>query len=432
MFKNWYRLGVSLTTLLALAFGPAAPSAMAAGGVVVLPNGGLWEVCQSAALDPLTGVIALTGSAGYNTLAASLLPSGDLNAAFRGGIVVTSVGGGRSGSNACAVQTDGKVLSGGSFTYSGRNGFALVRYNTNGTLDKTFNKTGMVQTKFTDNAFISAMVLQPDGKIVVTGTFATRVITARYTANGKLDSSFGSGGIVLAPAFPDSSSSGSSIALQGDKIIVGANAFHNPAHRMKLIRYFPNGALDVSFGDSGVASFFADGFYGTFLGDIVVDPLDGSIVATGWSNDNQLGQLTLARFNSDGGLDLSFGNGQGHQGFITFFPEVVDPSGPWWVSFRATSVALDDFGRIVIAGFREDLVGRTILVARFFDDGTPDTGDTGFNNRAGYAADVPGGATAVLVQPDGNIVAAGTITSGSTSSIVVVRYLPNGTPDPDF
>ncbi len=439
MFKNWYRLGVSLTTLFVLAFGPAAPSAMADGGVVVLPNGGLYEVCYSAALDPLTGVIALTGFAGSNTLAASLLPSGELNAAFRGGIVLTDVSnvGLMSVSNACAVQPDGKVLSGGWFHYMAggraKYGFALVRYNTNGTLDKTFNKSGMVKTKLAETAWINAMVLQPDGKTVVTGRYGGKLITARYTTSGQLDSSFGSGGIVLAPSSVGSSS-GSSIALQGDKIIVGATDFSGNNDTMKLIRYSTKGVLDVSFGVLGVASFAAGGsFYGSQLHGIVVDPLDdNSIVAAGKSGDGQRYHLTLARFTSGGILDPSFGNGQGTQGYITFQPEPND--------FIAQSVALDGIGRIVTAGYYFEYgTGGSrdhILVARFLDNGTPDPGfNGGVNGGVGYAADFSGDAQSVLVQPDGSIVAAGLIHSDtlpSTSEIVVVRYVDNGTPDLGF
>ena len=130
-------------------------------------------------------------------------------------------------------------------------GFAVVRYNTNGTLDKTFNKTGIVKTNFsTNNEEIRAMVVQPNGSIVVAGQSSNStntVILARYTTSGALDTTFGSGGTFIDPIPTINGHSVSwlevtAIALQSDGyIIVGAEAaLANQPIQMLLIAYTPS------------------------------------------------------------------------------------------------------------------------------------------------------------------------------------------------
>lgn len=191
MSKNQCWLGVGLMTLFA--FGLGLPSALAQNGMYVFPPDN-WSV-SAAAWDPFTDDIMVvgTGISGFGEfVAASVSSSGTLNTAFGGGVVPTQVSSTKTPENwayACAVQpADGKLLSGGFSSYAQGNGFALVRYNTNGKLDTTFNKTGIVTTNFSsNNETITAMALQGDGKIVVSGqsrNLSHTMITARYTTSG--------------------------------------------------------------------------------------------------------------------------------------------------------------------------------------------------------------------------------------------------------
>src|SRR5438445_8472740 len=141
--------------------------------------------------------------------------AGDLDPTFgTGGMVMTDINRSTDIANAVAVQADGKLVVVGQ-TYKNNDysteDFAVTRYNTDGTLDNTFGRGGKVRTDFPGLAAVSsAVVIQPDGKIVVAGgafpqfTFAGNFEVVRYNPNGSLDRSFGNGGIVRT-TFPEGS-----------------------------------------------------------------------------------------------------------------------------------------------------------------------------------------------------------------------------------
>ena len=147
VFKNCNRLGVSLTTLFA--FGLGLPAAFAQ--VVTLPTAGDGWAVMAAALDPETDDIMVAGtgvSAFGEFVASSVAYSGSVNTNFGGGLVTTQVSKPSIPDNwcyACAVQSDGKLLAGGFYSYATGSGFALVRYNTDGTLDTKFGTKGIVE-----------------------------------------------------------------------------------------------------------------------------------------------------------------------------------------------------------------------------------------------------------------------------------------------
>ncbi|MCR4411146.1 MAG: hypothetical protein NUV77_01835 [Thermoguttaceae bacterium] len=456
MLNHSKSLWLGLIALAVAALGPAAPWALADGGMVTLPVpidptiAPIGGVAYDVALDAVTGKIYVAGVSSAKTLAGSVLPNGDLNIDFGGGVVLTKVnatiGGfaGRDYCYACAVQQlDGKLVTGGGYIegkpYKQSYGFALVRYNPNGTLDTTFNTQydrkgrvvggGIVKTLLGTNAtsceaIIYGMALQGK-KILVTGKHPSGCVAlARYTDGGLLDAEFGSGGFVVT-TIPGA---GTSIALHDDGIVVGASKLNaNP-----VVRFNANGALDTSFGTGGVATFAVPnappGAYGTDLSAIAVDPVDQSIVVTGRYGDGQHYRVALARFTAEGDLDETFGSGSG---YITFQP---------WQDgdYSPESVAVDADANIVVAGNStyDEGASRNVLIARFDEFGAPDN----TFNGCGYAEDFPGEAHAMLIQPDGNIVAAGSvIIAGSGSNIdptiyaaFIVRYLPDGTPDLSF
>ena len=141
------------------------------------------------------------------SFAANLPLAGSLDPSFGGGGVVThSLGSGEYPSiSAIAVQPDGKiVVAGGS--PPGDHGLLLARYLADGSPDPSFGDGGYVETKFTYWAFADAVALQPDGKIVVAGSsyqaegnYDSEFTLARYNPNGSLDTSFGTGGITNTP-----------------------------------------------------------------------------------------------------------------------------------------------------------------------------------------------------------------------------------------
>jgi uncharacterized delta-60 repeat protein len=171
------------------------------------------------------------------------------------------------------------------------NNFAIARLNTDGTLDGTFGSGGMVVTDFNnveDNA--SSVVIQPDGKIVVGGsreTFephSTAFALARYNSNGSLDTAFGSGGKVVTDFEEGHSEDVQYLFLQADgKILAVGNLYGYVTralqHEIVLARYNSNGTADSTFGNNGKFRIYFDRI-ATYLGGAELQP-DGKILISG-------------------------------------------------------------------------------------------------------------------------------------------------------
>lgn len=355
--------------------------------------------------------------------------SGSLDTSFgTGGKTATSIGN-YDTARAVIVQPDGKIVAAGFANNSTTlNDFALVRYNPNGTFDTGFGTGGKVTTDFpigrTDTAYAAA--LQPDGKIVVAGSSYTGsslsmdFAVARYNANGTLDAGFGTGGRVLT-AVGSSYEEAYAVAVQADGKIIAAGYTGNGSNGndFALVRYNANGTLDTSFGKSGKTIIdFSGG--NDYIQDIVVQK-DGKIVAAGHSSV----ELALARFNSDGTPDESFGT----------YGKVVMAA----VS-TGHGVALQSDGKIVVAGtvdrHNPDMtVNVDFALARFNVDGSIDEAfgsggvvTTDFGSNSDYARDV-------VIQTDGKIVVAGEVLNiaGNTNmDFAFARFNADGSPDNGF
>ncbi len=269
----------------------------------------------------------------YNFALTRYLADGNLDTSFgSGGKVTTDMGGNKNDfGSALALQPDGKLVAAG---YSDSFNFALVRYLADGNLDTSFGSDGKVTTNFGANGAGKALVLQPDGFIVVAGYSNGDFALARYLADGSLDPSFGTGGSVTTDFGSDDE--GKSVALQPDgRIVVAGYSNGNFA----LARYLADGSLDPSFGNGGIVT---TDFGAGDVGQSVTLQPDGRIVVAGYSyigygNDD----IALARYLADGSLDPSFGTG----GIVTTDFGSDD---------EGKSVALQPDGRIVVAGIRAD------------------------------------------------------------------------------
>jgi uncharacterized delta-60 repeat protein len=369
-------------------------------------------------LPRLVATAALVAIALFATAGSATAAPSDLDPSFNGtGYTLTSVSP-SSGANAVIVQPNSKLIAVGAGldAYGNQNSFALARYNADGTLDSSFGSGGEVTTTFPSFTAGSgnAAVLQPDGKIIVAGmasSYSTGDVfaLARYNSDGTLDASFGSGGLVATPLSTFTYGGAQAVALQGDGKIVVAGTVDQGGQVFGVARYNSDGSLDTTFGVDGLA--IAPFYYWeqAAASGVAVQP-DGKIVVAGTG----AALVTLARFNSDGTLDSSFGSGGEAQPAYGY----------------AYSIALQGDGKIVTAG--RDLNG-FLMVARSNTDGTP---DNGFGNggeatinlspTAVYAA-----ANAVQIQNNGKIVAAGSA-SGNSSYFAVARFNPDGTTDGTF
>jgi len=228
--------------------------------------------------------------------------NGTLDGTFgSGGKATTVIGGTDSGAFPIVQQNDGKLVVAGG---SGSN-MALARYNPNGTLDGTFGSGGTVTTVGPQTAF--ALVLQNDGKLVAAGRSSDGLAFAlvRYDADGTLDGTFGSGGIVTT-SFGSYAGVLGLVLQSNGKLVAAGYASVGPTNEFALARYNPDGTLDGNFGSGGTVTTAIGSAAGA---NAVVTQSDGKLIAGGLAEVSGVLQFALVRYNSDGTLDGTFGSG---------------------------------------------------------------------------------------------------------------------------
>jgi len=191
-----------------------------------------------------------------------------------------------------------------------------------GNLDPTFGTDGKVLTDFDHSTDIAnGVAVQADGKLVVVGTTYINndfsgedFAVARYNPDGTLDKTFGAGGKVQTD-FPGLAAVASSVVVQPDgKIVVAGGAFplFTFLGDFKVVRYNSNGSLDTSFGNGGIVT--TNFPQGSYAFDVALQP-DGKIIAAGTvfvdfnPGESSDTDFALARYNADGTPDTTFGNG---------------------------------------------------------------------------------------------------------------------------
>ncbi len=340
----------------------------------------------------------------YNT-------DGSLDATFgSGGKVITYIGNlGYGFATSVAIQPDGKIIAGGSNDAYGdaSYNFLLARYNTDGSLDTAFGSGGKVVTAFNHEAGLRDIAIQSDGKIVAVGNSGGNYedptfLLARYNANGSLDGSFGTGGIVANGFGALAYATAGVIQSDGKIVAVGTNG-----NAFALARYNSDGSLDVSFGTGGKVLTTFDGF--TVAEDVLIQT-DGKILAVGRSYTTSY-YFALARYNTNGTLDASFG--VGGKVATTF------SSGGGY----ARAAAIQSDGKIVAVGTSGNDINNRFTVLRYNADGSP---DVSFGSGGTVMTQISGNfdsANAVKIQSDGKIVVGGTFASlGNFGRFALVRY----------
>jgi uncharacterized delta-60 repeat protein len=198
------------------------------------------------------------------------------------------------------TQSDNKILLLGNAydVYAYNKGFGLVRYNSDGSLDRSFSEDGIVYTQLYANLIDAT--LQTDGKILALNNgSADNTILMRYDSNGFLDKIFSGDGLLSYELFQ-----AHAIELQTDgKILVVGDSYNNG---ISLIRYNPNGSLDTSFSKDGVVT-VQIGINWDY-GESVTVQDDGKILVAGFTDVNDSNRdFALIRLNPDGTLDKTFG-----------------------------------------------------------------------------------------------------------------------------
>jgi uncharacterized delta-60 repeat protein len=369
--------------------------------------------------------------------------------------------------SAIAETADGKLIVAG--LIGGKPG--VVRYNANGTLDTTFGTGGRTVSPF--NTFFSSakITLQTDGKIVFAGTWwdpsisQTVSAVARVNADGTMDTSFDGDGVLIIDysakslviqadgkiivgssgsngefalarlnpnGSPDTSFSGdgwatsgplnggggaSGLAIRGDGKIVAVGGYVPGAtgHDVAAALFNPDGSLDTTFGSAGLATVDFGGWAWDEARDVVVQP-DNRIVVLGFKNDQSYtNDIGLVRFNANGTLDATFGNGTGK--VLSDLASGGD---------EPVGIALQSDGKFVVASSSASgtsLDNRNFVAARYLPDGRI---DATFGNRGYVITDFGASwefAADMLIQSDGGIVLAGHTTTPTTGpDLALVRY----------
>lgn len=310
--------------------------------------------------------------------------------------------------------------------------FALVRYHPDGSFDNSFSFDGQVSLDFQGGSDeqCAAMLIQPDGKIVVAGisVLAGNVTIAlvRYLSDGTLDTSFDGDGMVLTD-LGNTNEVVYDLAWQPDgKLLVSGAFVDGGARDVLLLRYLPDGSLDTDFSFDGHVS---DGHVSLSIGASndygisILQPGDGRILVTGATEVGGGHDLFIARFESDGSLDYTFGS----SGKITASYSSLNDV--FW-----DAVYWND--RIIVAGQSLGATNYDIIVARFLSDGSPDT-DFSFDGVVTTSFTIGGTdqsdeARALAVQPDGKILVVGATESGTALEFAVARYNWDGSLDLGF
>lgn len=264
--------------------------------------------------------------------------------------VVTTVVGWSSMASSVVVQPDGKiVVAGGTGWRSSK--IAIVRYNSNGSLDMNFGVSGTLVIDLGRYDYATALTLQPDGKIVAAGNSSERMVVVRSTVSGTLDTSFNSTGIVTT-SLPGSYPRIWAVALQSSGKIVAVGEDGASEDNTLLARYTTTGTLDTGFGVGGIVTTSIDS--GTDRATSVAVQSDDKIVIGGVGYDGNRPNFAAARYLPSGSLDAGFGSG----GIVTSSIGLSESTG--------SSVAVQPDGKVLLAGYSSnDDIKHDLAVVRY-------------------------------------------------------------------
>jgi|SRR5579862_898421 len=283
---------------------------------------------------------------------------------------------------AAAVQSNGSIVVAG--TASGTNQpsvFAIARFTPGGQLDTTFGDGGLVTTAISGNSALSAVIVQPNGQIVVGGASASGLrhmpestVLVRYNLNGSLDTTFGTGGIVQ-----EVTSVGEPLALaqlsNGDYLAVTGNPL-SPEEGV-VAEFSSTGVLQSTVTPATVVA--ASPSTPELVNPVIFQPNGDYIWAETVGNGFQRQAAEAFRFSETGVADPSFTSIK-----ITFGGQNIN---------EPQALALQSNGQIVVGGMSG--------LARLNSNGQLDTTFGIGGSLATFQV------TGLLIQTDGKIVAIG-------------------------
>lgn len=395
--------GTSSTGSSELASGALDPTFGVAGWAFHTTGTGAAGRIHAVAIQPDGKLVAAgmtSAAATLNDIAVlRLLPSGELDTTWGGtGMITTDITSLDQGANAIVLQSDGRVLVAGGYNTSSNN-FFVARYLSNGTLDTTFNTTGILTS--TDYHIANAVALTSDGKAVFGGSslFTTiDFLVGRLNTDGTVDPGFG----VVTTTLSTLIDRVYTVLPYPDGRILAAGG---TVTSLAVARYLSNGTLDSTFGTGGKTVSNLGGIFNAIRGAAFLP--DGKIVMGAWGTASLFPTFAMLRYLSNGVLDSSF---QGTGGSFLSTPGI---------NF-GNAMATQSDGKLIVGG----TTSSNFSMTRFLTDGNI---DSSFGVAGLVTADYNGGTDqgqSIAIQNDGKIVVGGLCTRGITTSYCLSRFAP--------
>ncbi|MEO5905888.1 MAG: T9SS type A sorting domain-containing protein [Saprospiraceae bacterium] len=327
--------------------------------------------------------------------------------------------------HAITIQPDGRILLAGQTTYHSNitheveDDFVIVRLTQDGSLDHTFGNGGYLITHLgQEYEWANEIIIQEDEKIIVVGISSNlgsaQFAMIRYESNGDIDLSFGNEGIVRTSILHWNEAT-AVVILPDGKIILGGTvntgAFPRRTY-FAMVRYHQNGTIDSLFGHDGFVQTDLAGSQGDdYVFSMLLEP-DGKIVLGGYANFifQDYADIGVVRYNADGTLDTSFGNGG-------MFIHTIGPR------TLIHSIARESNGKYLLAGISNviDSVNNFFL-ARLEHNGSL---DTTFGQQGIVLTDILGNyefLSTLLIQKDSKILVGGSVSGINKRDFVLARY----------
>ncbi len=401
-------------------------------GRATVDFGGGFEFATAVAVQPgLEIVIAGNGSPSSDYRVARLTNSGQLDTSFDGdGKLTVNF---NSGIPQDVALQGSQIVIAGYASFGNGGDFTVMRLNSDGSFDTTFDGDGKFNAANVSNDYTAAMALTDNGNRILLAGYAANnvsgidiqdVVLVQVTANGVLDASFGTGGRVQTNLSGEtvvpSEDTAQSMAVQADgKILVASQtrSLESNGTDVAVTRYLANGSLDTSFGVAGTALIDFGGDQDQPTGIAIQN--DGAIVVSGYFTlyATGEGQFAVARLTSSGQLDTTFdGDGKLTFGF-----------GVSTSSYSSAGVAISGT-KIIVGGYS----GSEFAVAQLNSDGTFDSSFDGDGKLTFGFGSPQSGAEDMVVAPDGKIVLVGYSYNGVSYDMAVARLNPSGTFDGSF
>jgi len=342
------------------------------GGNVITKIGNKDDKATSVKIDKngsiFVGGYTWTGSK-YDFTLVKYKSDGTLDTRFsNGGIITTSVGIFDDMANSLAIQNDGKIIQSGISERVLNLEFAIVRYNSDGTLDNSFGTGGIVTTAIgtLDNRSQS-VALCNDNRIILAGYSNTvtdnNFTVVKYNQDGSLDNTFGVAG-KIATDIGQADDFAKSVVIQNDnKILVSGYSFNGSKYMLSVVRYKIDGSIDSTYGVNGKEKLSINNIDDRASTSVLQS--DGKLIIGGISSNGSNFDFTLTRLDSTGKPDTNFGN------VITDINSFND---------TLTSVILQNDGKVLAIGGAYNGSNYDFVIARYNNDVVTSLIDDKINN----------------------------------------------------